>query len=228
MALPEHSGPAECYYDKAESSNYHRNSRISKIQRDMTVRALELLAPERGDPILDIACGSGLSGSCIEARGHEWIGIDISPSMLEMAHGETAAAGLLCADMGAPLPLKPESISYAISISALQWLFQSYTREHEPRQRIRCFFRSLNTVVRVRAVIQFYCSPRETELLRRAAVAAGFYAAVVTDDEGTKHAKTFLVLDKFKQAGYEALNKETRDRKKEQLKEKKIKRAKME
>ena len=50
----------------------------------MTHRALELLALPEGKPsfILDIGCGSGLSGEILEEEGHIWAGVDISPSML--------------------------------------------------------------------------------------------------------------------------------------------------
>jgi 18S rRNA (guanine1575-N7)-methyltransferase len=32
--------------------------------------------------LLDIGCGSGLSGEILDDEGHVWIGLDISPSML--------------------------------------------------------------------------------------------------------------------------------------------------
>jgi 2-polyprenyl-3-methyl-5-hydroxy-6-metoxy-1,4-benzoquinol methylase len=32
--------------------------------------------------LLDIGCGSGLSGSVLEENGHFWVGIDISAAML--------------------------------------------------------------------------------------------------------------------------------------------------
>lgn len=35
--------------------------------------------------ILDIGCGSGISGSIIEENGHEWVGVDISQAMLDVA-----------------------------------------------------------------------------------------------------------------------------------------------
>lgn len=61
-----------------------RSSRIIEIQSRMSERALELLALPDGEPkyILDIGCGSGLSGDVIEEHGHMWVGVDISPSML--------------------------------------------------------------------------------------------------------------------------------------------------
>ena len=50
----------------------------------MTERAVELLnIPEDTSGfILDIGCGSGLSGEVLQENGHYWVGIDISPSML--------------------------------------------------------------------------------------------------------------------------------------------------
>ena len=52
----------------------------------MTYRAIELLAlPEdKSAYILDIGCGSGLSGEVLEDEGHVWVGLDISKSMLGM------------------------------------------------------------------------------------------------------------------------------------------------
>lgn len=54
------------------------------IQVQMSERAIELLLlPEDSSClILDLGCGSGLSGSVLEENGHYWVGLDISPSML--------------------------------------------------------------------------------------------------------------------------------------------------
>lgn len=50
----------------------------------MAYRALELLNLPEDEPayILDIGCGSGLSGEILEEEGHIWVGMDIAPSML--------------------------------------------------------------------------------------------------------------------------------------------------
>lgn len=60
------------------------SSRIIDIQVQMSERAIELLLLPEDAPcyLLDIGCGSGLSGSVLEDQGHIWVGMDISPSML--------------------------------------------------------------------------------------------------------------------------------------------------
>lgn len=199
MATPELSGPAELYYNNEESTKYNKNTRIMKIQRDMTLRAIELMEIEAGThTVLDLGCGGGLSGQCLSEHGCIWVGADISAAMLACAESLALSSGLLQCDIGEPLPLRPESFDYAISISAVQWLFQSYKKEHVPARRIRTFFRSLYSVVREKAVLQFYCSKKEVDILVKEARVAGFYGGLVVDNEGTKNCKYFLVLDKYK------------------------------
>lgn len=50
----------------------------------MTYRALELLNLPPDEPafLLDIGCGSGLSGEILTEEGFIWAGVDIAPSML--------------------------------------------------------------------------------------------------------------------------------------------------
>lgn len=64
---PERTAPAEIYYNDTEAKKYTSNSHIIEIQQKLTERALELLALPEDQPsfILDIGCGSGLSGEGI-------------------------------------------------------------------------------------------------------------------------------------------------------------------
>ena len=64
--------------------SYPISSRIRQIQADMAYRALELLnlPPDQPAFLLDIGCGSGLSGEILDEQGHVWVGVDIAPSML--------------------------------------------------------------------------------------------------------------------------------------------------
>lgn len=199
--LPELTAPAELYYNEKESKNYNNNSRITKIQGDITQRALDLLKVDCEAPLfLDIGCGGGLSGQVLSENGYEWVGVDISQDMLSVARQKSKNLGLIQADIGEELPFKEESFDYAISISAVQWLFQSYKNEHVPIKRVRTFFRSLYNVVRRSAAIQFYCGKKEIEILKCEAKKAGFYGGIVIDDEGSKNVKHFLILEKFRRS----------------------------
>lgn len=72
------------FYGDTEAAKYTANTRIKNIQSQMTERALQLLAlPEdQSAYVLDIGCGSGLSGELLDEEGHVWVGVDIAPSML--------------------------------------------------------------------------------------------------------------------------------------------------
>lgn len=197
--LPEFTSPPEIYYNENESKKYHKNTRIAKIQAEITIRALQLLEiDDSAALILDLGCGSGLSGNVLSEEGYSWVGVDLSPSMLAISTETPNNCGLLCQDIGKPLPFIEESFDYAISISAVQWLFHSFEKSHVPIQRIRTFFRSLYSIIRKSAVIQFYASKKEIEILKKEALKAGFYGGLVTDNENRKNHKNYLVLNKFK------------------------------
>ena len=58
------------------------------VQREITERAIELLKLPDDKPclVLDVGCGSGLSGKVLEEKGHAWIGCDVSRDMLNVAN----------------------------------------------------------------------------------------------------------------------------------------------
>ncbi|MCL7051262.1 hypothetical protein MKW94_006311, partial [Papaver nudicaule] len=102
--------------------------------------ALELLAlPDDHVPrlLLNIGCGSGLSGEPLTESGHQWISVDISDSMLDVALEREAEGDLLLSDMGQGLGFRDEVIDGAISISAVQWLCNADRSSHNPRLRLK-------------------------------------------------------------------------------------------
>lgn len=69
---PEHQAPPEVFYNEEEAAKYTSNSRVMSIQASLTRRAVELLSlgpgPREGGPprmLLDLGCGSGLSGEAL-------------------------------------------------------------------------------------------------------------------------------------------------------------------
>ena len=117
---PEHSAPADVYYGANESAKYTVNTRVREIQTHLTQRALELLGlEENGVPrlMLDLGCGSGLSGEVIGAEGHVWVGCDLSENMLRIAveRGCDEDGGdVFVRDLGQGLSLRPDMFDAAV------------------------------------------------------------------------------------------------------------------
>lgn len=197
---PEHSAPPEVFYNEEEARKYTQNSRMMDIQVQMCERAIELLLLPEDEScfLLDIGCGSGLSGSVLEEQGHIWIGVDISPSMLNVAHEREVEGDLILNDMGQGMPFRAGSFDGAVSISALQWLCNADKTSHNPVKRLYKFFSTLFACLSrsARAVFQFYPeNSDQIELVTSQATKAGFYGGVVVDyPNSTKAKKFFLVL----------------------------------
>lgn len=166
----------------------------------MCERAIELLALPDDETcfVLDIGCGSGLSGNAIEEAGHQWIGVDISQSMLNVAIDREVEGDLVMGDMGHGMPFKAGTFDGAISISAIQWLCHSNHSLHNPRKRLYTFFSTLlaSLTRQARCVFQFYPeNSNEIEMITTQAMRAGFYGGIVIDyPNSTKAKKYFLVL----------------------------------
>jgi 18S rRNA (guanine1575-N7)-methyltransferase len=169
----------------------------------MTHRALALLNLTTPSLILDVGCGSGLSGAILSgvpaSRGgpHHWVGLDISASMLAVALEHDAEGDMLLSDAGQGVPFRAGSFDAAVSISAVQWLCNAESSEETAGARLRRFFDGLYAALRRggRAVCQFY--PRDAaqrKMVCDAAVRAGFGAGLLEDGAGTKQVKVYLVL----------------------------------
>ncbi|KAK5638324.1 hypothetical protein RI129_012619 [Pyrocoelia pectoralis] len=200
MSRPEHLAPPEIFYNEEEAKKYTQNSRIIDIQVQMSERAIELLVLPEDTPchLLDIGCGSGLSGSVLEEQGHYWCGLDISNSMLDVARDREVEGDLIMSDMGQGCPFRAGIFDGAISISALQWLCNADKTSHNPVQRLHKFFTMLYACLSrsARAVFQFYPENSEQmELVTTQAMKAGFYGGMVIDyPNSAKAKKIFLVL----------------------------------
>jgi 18S rRNA (guanine1575-N7)-methyltransferase len=249
MSRPELTGHASHFYNEREARKYDSSSRMISVQREITVRAMELLKLDdftntnhRPAYVLDIGCGSGLSGQVLEEYGHVWVGCDISRDMLMVAQEriqrqsdevaakqqqkqkknnsmrddedenddsddddddddddvEESTGDLIHHDMGTGLPFRPATFDACISISALQWLCYSNSKEHNPKQRLLRFFSSLYTVLKRngRAVLQFYPETAEQAILiSETATSCGFTGGIVVDyPNSAKAKKHYLVL----------------------------------
>ncbi|KAF8163468.1 S-adenosyl-L-methionine-dependent methyltransferase [Crassisporium funariophilum] len=202
MSRPELQAPPEIYYGDTEAKKYTQNTRNQQIQADMTYRALELLNMPIDQPgyLLDIGCGSGLSGEILDEEGYIWAGVDIAPSMLEVALEREVEGDLFLQDIGQGFGFRPGSFDGAISISVLQWLLNAETSHptSSPPHRLNRFFTTLHSAMRnpSRVVLQFYpSSDDQIQLITSIAQRAGFGGGIVVDYPNSKKAKkVFLCL----------------------------------
>jgi len=206
MSRPEEIAPPEFFYNEDEAQKYTTNSRIMQIQSEMSERALELLELEEPSFLLDVGCGSGISGEVLTENNHFWVGLDISKSMLEVALQRETEGNLILSDIGEGFSFAPGVFDGAISVSALQWLCNAEKSSHVPYKRLSVFFESLYRALKrgSRAVFQFYPShPQQIELITQAAVKSGFLADMIIDyPNSTKAKKYYLVLHNGSKRGF--------------------------
>jgi 18S rRNA (guanine1575-N7)-methyltransferase len=197
------SSPPDLYYNDTTSAKYTSNTRIQSIQATMTHRALSLLNLTNPSLILDIGCGSGLSGSILssvpedEGGPHMWVGMDISAAMLAVALERDVEGDMLLADAGQGVPFRPGSFDAAISISAIQWLCNAENSTETAEGRLKRFFEGLYASLKRggKAVCQFYPrDDKQRKMVSDAAIKAGFGAGLLEDGTGTKQIKVYLVL----------------------------------
>ena len=164
MSRPEEVAPPEVFYDATEAGKYLHSTRMIDVQSQMAERAVEMLCLPEGRPcmILDVGCGTGLSGETLEEDGHQWVGVDISRDMLDVAQERGVEGDLVHQDMGLGMPFREGVFDGAISISAIQWLCYSDRNGYDPRKRLLLFFQSLYRSLRRggRAALQFYPQAR--------------------------------------------------------------------
>lgn len=209
---PENTAPPEIYYNEQMAERYATNSRMIEIQGAMSRRCIELLnIPQDSGPqlLLDLGCGSGLSGAAISEAGHVWVGLDISEAMLRVAarrgkgdgEGDDDEEGewsgdLILRDLGSGVPFRPGTFDGAISVSAVQWLCNSDAASHNPVRRLRRFFETLFACLKrsARAILQVYPeTPQQMELITSSAMRAGFTGGLLVDFPNSTKAKKFYL-----------------------------------
>ena len=202
---PEQVAPAEVFYNFEEAQKYAVNTRMIDIQRELTERALEILAIPEGKQrlLLDIGAGTGISGGVLSEHGHMWVGTDISRGMLDVAMSQGDTEGdMVHADMGHGFGFRPGTFDGAVSISALQWLCSAEKRSDNPIKRLNTFFSSLYAclIKGARCAFQFYPSNAEqVEMITNSAMRNGFTGGIIVDYPNSKKKKKYYL---FLMAGF--------------------------
>ncbi|KAJ1929373.1 18S rRNA (guanine1575-N7)-methyltransferase [Tieghemiomyces parasiticus] len=159
---------------------------MASYPAEMALRALELLClPEdQSSLLLDIGCGSGLSGEVLEDEGHTWVGLDISPSMLDVALEREVEGDLMLHDIGQGMAFRPGVFDGAIS------------KVQVPKARLTRFFSTLYSALArgSRAVFQMYPeNDNQLDLIMTCATRCGFTGGLVIDYPNSKKAKKFYL-----------------------------------
>ncbi|CAH6722964.1 18S rRNA (guanine(1575)-N(7))-methyltransferase [[Candida] jaroonii] len=200
MSRPEELAPPEIFYGDTESFKYTSSTRVQHIQAKMTLRALDLLnlSPDEPHFLLDLGCGSGLSGEILTEEGYNWVGMDISPSMLATALDRDADGDLILSDLGNGVPFRAGTFDAAISISAIQWLCNVDAVGNDPKKRLLRFFNTLYASLARggKFVAQFYPKDQgQIDDILSAAKVSGFGGGLIIDEPDSKrNKKHYLVL----------------------------------
>ena len=178
-------GDADKYYDRGVTEAYTELN--VQTQSELTTRCLDMLCLEddaREEVLLDIGCGSGLSGETLTRHGYRaWVGIDASAAMLERAtrgrsapkrtadekerrgniEDPPARGAVLRGDFSQGLPFRAGAFDGCVSVSAAQWLCAGTEStdendENENDETLRRFFARLRFALRpgARAALQVY------------------------------------------------------------------------
>lgn len=100
-------------------------------------RALADCVDDPAAPLLDIGCGTGLSGQAFRAAGFTAIdGSDFSPEMLEKARAKRVYRALIPADLNDPLPFAPGRYANAAAVGV-------FSPAHAPPETIDAVMRLL-------------------------------------------------------------------------------------
>ncbi len=191
----EYGSPSE-YYSAERAAHYAQSNSMRKMQRKMTVRALELIEIDLDAWVLDLGCGTGMGQELLVQAGVHVIGLDVAWEML--VQGRQDNGPRVCADM-TTLPFREHSFDAVISISAMQWILSE-----NPNRRDAALLAFVKELARILVgggsmVIQFY--PRTDLILKDVkeafATTDAFEGQLVIDNpQNPKKRKIYLVVVK--------------------------------
>ncbi|MPZ22261.1 MAG: methyltransferase domain-containing protein [Dehalococcoidia bacterium] len=105
----------------------------------------EELSQRSGGPVLELGCGTGRVAAALAAAGHDVMGVDISPAMLERARRRDARAEFVEADIAAlslgrtyPLVIAPLGTLLHIEPEQRREAFAAAKRHLAPEGRFVC------------------------------------------------------------------------------------------
>ena len=194
--LPEDYILPELYYTEERAKQYEQNSRIQKIQREMTQRALEILNITPPAIFLDVGCGTGISMQVLKEARFEGMGIDIAEPMLAIARQK--GFNVVKADFTIQIPFDSNYFDLIISISTLQWIFHGF-KPAAILEKGKTTVAEMSRVLKPQgvAIIQFYPQNEDQLTLAGKILKKKFHVMKIIDDPNIpKRKKIFLLCSK--------------------------------
>jgi len=186
------------YFDESRCSEYSQSKSMMRIQRRITLRALELLEIPKGNLlILDAGCGPGFTSFYLNDLKYTLIALDLIPYFLK--YYDMRIINPISADM-CFLPFKPSIFDAILSISALQWVYREINNQKMNFNLIN-LIKSFYNVLKPnsKAIFQFY--PKNTaimdsigKIITNNSRFKGNY--IIDNPENPKKRKVFLMLQK--------------------------------
>lgn len=103
---------AKSYDEEVQSEGY--------ITPQRCATTLASAAADSAQPILDLGCGSGLSGAALREAGFRVIdGIDMSPEMLELAKARGIYRRMTLHDLSQPLPMPRGTVANIAAVGVI-------------------------------------------------------------------------------------------------------------
>lgn len=110
--------------------------------------ALAQFVTDKSAPIMDLACGTGLSGAALTREGFSTIdGFDLTPEMLDEARGKGIYRSLARADLSQPLDMAEGAYTHAVAVGCLSPDYMPVTVLDEVLSKLPsggCFAFSIN------------------------------------------------------------------------------------
>ncbi|MFX1314968.1 MAG: class I SAM-dependent methyltransferase [Promethearchaeota archaeon] len=187
------------YYTKERIFQYANSKSMKKIQKRITLRALEILdLKNKNSIILDAGCGPGFASIFLKDLGYKKvIALDLIHDFLKFYDFKDVIP--LSADM-CFIPFRSHIYDAIISISALQWIFRdinSKSMELKLINMISYFYYVLKP--ESKAIIQFYPKNRTIMdhigkiIIKNSDFNGNF---IIDNPNNPKKRKIFLLLNK--------------------------------
>ncbi|MEM9231414.1 MAG: methyltransferase domain-containing protein [Pseudomonadota bacterium] len=108
------------FYDRWSETYDSEVSENGYVTPKRLAEALAEYVPDHQTPVLDLGCGTGVSGQALRDQGFPTLdGSDFSPRMLEQARAKGIYRNLLVADLNTPMPFASGAYQVITAVGVL-------------------------------------------------------------------------------------------------------------